>query len=183
VKVKTICTIGHSTRSAEEFIVLLEAAGIRLLADVRAYPASRRHPQFGREALTEALNARGIAYAWMGPALGGHREPRADTPNTGLAPAWRGYADHTQTPRYRAGLAQLEEQALTQPMVYMCAERDPDDCHRNLISDSLVHRGWTVTHIIGADEKRTHRLHPAARSANDGLIYPGAGEQQLGLGF
>jgi uncharacterized protein (DUF488 family) len=180
---KTIYTIGHSTRPAMDFIALLQAAGVQLLADVRAYPASRRHPQFGREALTIALQARGIAYTWMGAALGGHREARADTPNTGLAPVWRGYADHTQTPRYRAGLAQLEEQALTQSTVIMCAERNPDDCHRNLISDSLVGHGWNVVHLIGAKERRVHQLHPAAQPGEDGLIYPGAGERQLGLEF
>lgn len=180
---KTFYTIGHSTRSAEDFIALLEAAGVQLLADVRAYPASRRHPQFGREALSAALQAHGIAYAWMGAALGGHRDAHADTPNTGLAPVWRGYADHMQSARYRAGLAQLEEQALTQTVAVMCAERDPNDCHRNLISDSLVDRAWKVMHLIGAEERRAHQLNPAARPSEGGLIYPGAGDRQLGLGF
>ncbi|MDB5802692.1 MAG: hypothetical protein JWN73_14 [Betaproteobacteria bacterium] len=180
---KTIYTIGHSTRPVEEFIGLLEAAGVRVLADVRAYPASRRHPQFGRAALAESLGARGIDYLWLGAALGGHRDPLVDTVNTALAPMWRGYADHTQAQVYRDGLAQLEERALTQALAYMCAERDPGDCHRNLISDSLVSRGWKVTHLIGAEEKREHRLHPAARVSESGLIYPSLNQQQLGLGF
>jgi uncharacterized protein (DUF488 family) len=180
---KTVYTIGHSTRSAQEFAGLLEAADIRVLADVRAYPASRRHPQFGRAALSESLGAHGIEYLWLGAALGGHREPRADTVNTGLAPMWRGYADHTQTQAYRDGLAQLEERALTQALAYMCAERDPDDCHRNLISDSLASRGWKVMHLVGADERYEHRLHPAASESAGGLIYPGPSQQQLGLGF
>ena len=180
---KTIYTIGHSTRPAEEFISLLQSAGIRVLADVRAYPASRRHPQFGRAALAESLGAHGIEYIWLGAALGGHREPRADTVNTGLAPMWRGYADHTQTQAYRDGLAHLEERALTQPVAYMCAERDPADCHRNLISDSLTSRDWKVVHLIGAKEKREHRLHLAARESANGLIYPSPSQQQLGLGF
>lgn len=178
---KTIHTIGHSTRSADEFITLLEAACVKLLADVRAYPASRRHPQFGREALADALKARGIGYTWLGAALGGHREARSDTPNTGLAPVWRGYADHTATPRYRAGIEQLEALAGAQGVACMCAERDPADCHRNLISDTLVNRGWNVTHLIGADERRAHRLNPAARPADGGLVYPGADQQQMGL--
>jgi uncharacterized protein (DUF488 family) len=181
--VKTIYTIGHSTRPAEEFIGLLEAAGIHVLADVRAYPASRRHPQFGRAALAESLGAHGIEYLWLGVALGGHQEPRADTVNIALAPMWRGYADHTQTRVYRDGLAQLEERALTHSVATMCAERDPGDCHRNLISDSLTSRGWKVVHLVGADEKREHRLHPAARGSANGLIYPGPSQQQLGLGF
>jgi len=180
---KIIHTIGHSTRPAEEFISLLEAAGVRVLADVRAYPASRRHPQFGRAALAESLGARAIEYLWLGAALGGHREPRSDTVNMALAPMWRGYADHMQTQVYRDGLAQLEERALTQPVACMCAERDPGDCHRNLLADSLTNRGWKVTHLIGAEEKREHRLHPAARENAGGLIYPSPSQQQLGLGF
>jgi uncharacterized protein (DUF488 family) len=180
---KTIYTIGHSTRPVEELITLLEAAGVRTLADVRAYPASRRHPQFGRAALAESLGARGIDYLWLGGALGGHRDPRADTVNTALAPMWRGYADHTQSQAYRDSLAQLEEQALTHAVACMCAERNPDDCHRDLIADSLVNRGWKVMHLIGAEEKREHRLHPAARVSQNGLIYPSPNQQQLGLGF
>ena len=180
---KTIYSIGHSTRPAAEFIGLLAAAGVRVLADVRAYPASRRHPQFGRAALAASLEAHGIEYLWLGAALGGHREPRADTVNLALAPIWRGYADHTQTQAYRDGLAQLEQRALTQRVACMCAERDPDDCHRNLIADSLTSHGWKVTHLISAEEMREHLLHPAARQIADGLIYPGPSQQQLGLGF
>jgi uncharacterized protein (DUF488 family) len=180
---KTIYSIGHSTRTAEEFIAVLAQAGVRLLADVRAYPASRRHPQFGREALERSLAENGIGYVWLGEALGGHRPARADSLNTALAPAWRGYADHMQAPRFLDGLARLERYALTEPLAMMCAERNPDDCHRQFIADQLVAMGWRVTHLIGADEKREHHLHAAARETAQGLVYPGAASRQLGLGF
>ena len=179
----TLYTIGHSTRTTEEFIAVLEDAGVRLLADVRAYPASRRHPQFGREALAAALAAREIRYAWLGKALGGHRAARPDSPNTALAAAWRGYADHMQAARFKEGLAQLQEWALTGPVACMCAERNPDDCHRQFIADSLVSQGWKVTHLIGASEKREHQINTAARVTPQGLVYPDPGQQQLGLGF
>ena len=180
---KTIYSIGHSTRTGEAFIALLQGAGIRLLADVRAYPASKRHPQFGRAALEQALTAQGIRYLWLGAALGGHRQALPDSPNTGLGPAWRGYADHMLGPRYAEGLRRLEEWALTEPVAMMCAERDPGDCHRSFISDSLLTRGWKVAHLIGAQEKREHHLHALARATETGLVYPGAGQQQLGLEF
>ena len=180
---KTLYSIGHSTRTADEFIAVLEGDGVRLLVDVRAYPASRRHPQFGREALEQALASRGIGYLWLGAALGGHRNPKPDSANMALAPAWRGYADHMGEARFHAGIAQLEERALTTPTAMMCAERNPDDCHRQFIADQLVTKGWKVMHLIGAKEKREHHLHAAARETESGLIYPAAGAQQLGLGF
>lgn len=180
---QAIYTAGHSTRPLAEFIDLLRAAGITLLADVRAYPASRRHPHFSREPLAAALEAQGIAYTWLGRELGGHRSPRPDSPNTALAPAWRGYADHMATPLYAAGLAELALQAQTQTVCVMCAERNPCDCHRSFIADSFTSREWCVTHLIGANEKASHALNPAARVSNGGLRYPGTDQVQLGLGF
>lgn len=179
----TIYTIGHSTRSAEEFIALLVGAGVRVLADVRAYPASRRHPQFGREALEQALTSHGIGYRWLGAGLGGHRQARTDSPNTALAPGWRGYADHMASPRFAQALGQLQECALTQPTAMMCAERSPDDCHRQFIADQLASNGWSITHLIGANENRAHQMNALARETGGHLTYPAASDAQLGLGF
>jgi uncharacterized protein (DUF488 family) len=180
---QTLYTAGHSTRPLAEFIELLRAAGITLLADVRAYPASRRHPHFSREPLAEALQAQGITYRWLGRELGGHRQPRPDSPNTALPPAWRGYADHMATPLYAAGLAELETQAQSRVVCVMCAERNPCDCHRSFIADSFVSHKWCVTHLIGADKRANHALSPAARVGNGGLLYPGTDQVQMGLGF
>ena len=180
---KQIFTAGHSNRPLEEFLDLLEGAGIELLADVRAYPASRRHPHFGREPLSTALQGRGIGYLWLGRELGGHRTARPDSPNTALAPVWRGYADQMQTAGFAQAIMELEVQALSRRTVVMCAERNPDDCHRNLIADRLTALEWCVTHIIGANESRQHTLHATARVTEAGLSYPGTDQQQLGLGF
>ena len=178
---KTIFTIGHSNRLLAEFVALLSGAGVKLLADVRAYPASRRYPHFSREPLAAALKAAGIDYLWLGDSLGGHREPRADSLNTALAPMWRGYADHMQTPAYTAGLAQLEQRALKQPTAIMCAERNPPECHRNLIADSLSGHSWCVMHRIGANESREHTPNPEARWVDGQLCYPAGQQMQLGL--
>jgi uncharacterized protein (DUF488 family) len=180
---QTLYTAGHSTRPLAEFIELLRAAGVTLLADVRAYPASRRHPHFSREPLAESLKAQGIAYKWLGRELGGHRQPRQDSPNTALGAAWRGYADHMATPLYKAGLAELELQAQTQTVCVMCAERNPCDCHRSFIADSLMNRKWCVTHLIGANEKANHALNPTAQANDSGLRYPGTDQVQMQLGF
>ena len=179
----TLYTVGHSTRQLAEFIGLLQQAGITLLADVRAYPASRRHPHFSREPLADALKAQGIGYVWLGRELGGHRNPRQDSPNTALPPAWRGYADHMGSPLYASGLAQLARQSEKHVVSVMCAERNPCDCHRSFISDSLVSSGWCVTHLVGATDKSTHALNPAARVTEGVLRYPGTDQVQLGLGF
>jgi uncharacterized protein (DUF488 family) len=133
--------------------------------------------------LSAALRGRGIAYLWLGRELGGHRTARPDSPNTALAPVWRGYADQMQMAGFTLAIKELEAQALLMRTVVMCAERNPDDCHRNLISDQLVALEWCVTHIIGANEQRPHVLHAAARIMGAGLVYPGAERQQLGLGF
>lgn len=176
-------TIGHSTRPLDDFIAVLTSAGITLLADVRAYPASRRHPHFSREPLAAALEARGITYQWLGRELGGHRSAHKDSPNTALPPVWRGYADHMATPLYEKGLAELQAQSQTHVVCMMCAERNPCDCHRSFISDSFVSRQWCITHLIGANEKTSHVLRPSARIGNSGLRYPGTDQVQMGLEF
>lgn len=177
----TIFTVGHSNRELAEFLALLTGAEVKLLADVRAYPASRRYPHFSREPLATALGDAGIDYLWLGDSLGGHREPRPDSANTALPPVWRGYADHMQTAGYTAGLAQLEQHALKRPTAIMCAERNPPECHRNLISDSLHGHSWCIVHLIGANERREHVQNPEARWLDGQLSYPAGQQMQLGL--
>jgi len=175
--VRPIHTIGHSTRSVEELIGLLRESGIRLLVDVRRYPGSRRHPQFGRDALAAALRAAGIEYVHE-PDLGGRREPRPDSPNT----AWRnsgfrGYADYMATPPFRAALERLVARGEEEPTAIMCAEAVPWQCHRRLIADALVARGIPVIHILGPERTESHELHPDARVGPDGTVsYPAGGE-------
>ena len=158
----TVYTIGHSTRSAEEFLELLADPGVELVADVRAYPSSRRHPQFNRGALAAWLGTAGIGYRHM-PGLGGRRAPVPGSPNGGWQErAFQGYADHMRSDEFRRALTALETEAQEHPTVIMCAEAVWWRCHRRLIADALVVAGWRVEHLgIGAG-RVVHELTPFA---------------------
>jgi uncharacterized protein (DUF488 family) len=168
-----IYTIGHSTRSAEEFASLLETHGIRQIADVRTIPRSARHPHFSREALGRLLAERGVAYRHF-PALGGLRRPRADSTNTAWQhPAFRGYADHMQTDEFRQALTELEQFASGLPTSVLCAEAVWWQCHRRLLADALVVHGVTVRHILSSAEPKPHQLSDFAREHDGRVAYPG----------
>jgi uncharacterized protein (DUF488 family) len=171
----TVYTLGHSTRSAAEFMTLLREHGIAGISDVRRFPASRRHPHFGREALAEMLAAAGLHYDWL-PALGGRRAPRPDSPHTAWRePAFRAYADHMETEEFRAGLEQLIRLVEARPTAVMCAEAVPWRCHRSLVADALVAHGDEVVDIMGPGKGKPHALTPWARVENAHVSYPGAG--------
>jgi len=167
-----IWTIGHSTRSIDDFISLLEENGIRLLADVRSWPGSKRYPQFNREALAESLNAHGIRYEHF-PELGGRRKPNAASQNTAWRNAsFRGYADHMETEEFRKGVERLLVLAgEAGPAAIMCAEAVWWRCHRSLISDYLKSRGIEVMHILDANKVEPHPFTSAARFVNGQLHY------------
>ncbi|MEO6026458.1 MAG: DUF488 domain-containing protein [Candidatus Binatia bacterium] len=169
----TIYTIGHSNHSAEVFFGFLEWHAITTIVDVRAIPASRRHPQFGREALTLSCQARDITYRWM-PGLGGRRRSRKNQPSPHIAwevPAFRAYADYTDTPEFAAELATLEEIAAAAPTAFFCAEVLWWQCHRRLIADRLLLAGWIVLHIDGGGRTKPHVLPDFARVEGDRLVY------------
>ncbi len=169
----TAYTIGHSTRTQEQLLTLLSEAEIALVADVRAFPGSRRHPQFNRAELAKWLPAAGIEYVHI-RGLGGRRAPSPDSRNDGWRePAFRGYADHMSSAEFRTALGQFEAAARQRPAAAMCAEAVWWRCHRRLIADSLVARGWRVEHLgIGA-ERSVHELTDFAVVGRDGaLSYP-----------
>jgi uncharacterized protein (DUF488 family) len=170
-----IFTVGHSTRVQDELIAILKEAGVKLLVDVRRFPGSRRHPQFGKEALGAGLAAAGIAYRHE-PDLGGRRAPRPDSPNTAWRVAgFRGYADHMASAGFRAALERLITQQET-PTAVMCAEAVPWKCHRQLIGDALVARRVEVVHLLGLGPRQIHVLNPnAAVGPDGGVVYPGRG--------
>ena len=171
-------TLGHSTRSAADFVALCRTHGIEVVADVRSFPASRRHPHFAREALTDALAEAGVAYRWL-PGLGGRRRGRPDSPHVGWrTPGFRAYADHMETAEFRDKLARLEALARERPTAIMCAEAVPWRCHRQLVSDALVARGVEVRHLLSPDDAAPHRLTPFARVEGTRVVYDGG---QLGL--
>jgi uncharacterized protein (DUF488 family) len=168
---KRIWTIGHSTRSSEKFIALLTAHAMMLVADVRRFPGSRKHPQFGQAALQAALRSAGLEYVHL-PELGGRRQPRADSPNTAWRnEAFRGYADYMQSDDYRSGIERLLRLAGRARTVVMCAEALWWRCHRALIADDLKVLGAQVLHIRGAVEVQEHPYTAAARILNGKLSY------------
>ena len=171
-----IHTIGHSTRSQEALVALLQDAGVELLIDVRSYPRSRRNPQFDAEALAAALGRAGIGYEHL-KALGGRRGPRngdAPSPNTAWREAgFRNYADYALTPAFRAGLEALRGLARARPTAIMCAEGHWSQCHRQIIADYLLAAGDRVVHILGPGETEPARPSPQAALQPDGsLHYP-----------
>jgi len=171
-----IYTLGHSTRSADELLAVLQDAGVRALADVRRYPASRRHPQHNRGALERTLSAAGIAYEWFGESLGGRvrqRVPTAESRNNGWdVAAFRYYADAMPMPEFQAGLQRLEVRARERPTAVLCAERLWWQCHRRLIADALTVRGWCVVHLLEPGKSQEHRLTDFARIEDGVLVYP-----------
>jgi uncharacterized protein (DUF488 family) len=170
--VAIVYTIGHSTRELSELISALQAHGVKTLADIRAFPMSRRLPYFNRESLEKALPQAGIAYVWM-PALGGRRKRQTkDSPNTGLRnDSFRNYADYMLTEEFQNGIEQLLRLAENGPPAIMCAERVYFRCHRMLVSDYLKAHGHEVLHIDNEKPARPHKLTPEARLMDGKLIY------------
>jgi uncharacterized protein (DUF488 family) len=170
----TLYTIGHSTRTLEELIQTLRAHQIRTLVDIRAFPMSRRLPQFNRESLAETLPAAGIRYVWM-KALGGYRKKiLEESPNIALRnDSFRNYADYMLTADFESAMEELIKLAEEAPTAYMCAERVYFHCHRMLVSDWLVAHGHEVLHIDGTGPVRPHKLTAEARMIEGRLIYRG----------
>jgi uncharacterized protein (DUF488 family) len=176
-----IWTIGHGTRPIDELIDDLELAGVRRLVDVRTAPGSRRNPQFSREALTSALDERGLAYEWE-KDLGGFRRPRPDSAHRAIRNhSFRGYADHMETPAFRDALERLTTTSVETPTAVMCAESVWWRCHRRMIADALLVAAWDVVHLLPGGRSEHHRLHPDAR-LEDGRIVYDAGQPDLDEG-
>jgi uncharacterized protein (DUF488 family) len=175
----TIWTIGHSTRTREEFTALLYEYRIEAIADVRRFPGSRRYPHFASEALAKSLPAHDIAYQWI-PKLGGRRKVQPGSPNT----AWRnasfqGYADHTASPEFAEVLHELLQLAARKRTAMMCAEVVWWRCHRSIVSDVLKLRGIEVIHILDATHTTVHPYTSPARVVDGELSYAGAQGQLL----
>jgi uncharacterized protein (DUF488 family) len=168
-----VFTIGHSTRSIDEFLEMLQAHGVRRLVDVRTMPRSRHNPQFNREELSRSLHNRRLHYSHM-PALGGLRHPRRDSINTAWRnQSFRGYADYMQTEEFQEALEGLVRLAEDEPTAVMCAEAVPWRCHRSLIADALLVRGMEVFEIASASRATALAMHPFAQVAGDRVTYPG----------
>jgi uncharacterized protein (DUF488 family) len=167
-------TIGHSTRSLEELVSALRAHEIQTLVDIRAFPMSRRLPQFNNDSLEQSLPAAGIRYLSM-KALGGYRKKvLEESPHIALRnQSFRNYADYMLTPEFEQAISELLALAKTSRTAYMCAERPYFRCHRMLVSDWLTAHGHEVLHIDAEGPVRPHHLMPEARILDGRLIYRG----------
>ena len=176
----TLYTVGHSTRSLDAFVALLTHHGVSCVADVRRFPRSRKYPHFNDDALAHSLPAAGIEYAPF-PALGGRRRTIPNSPNTGWRnEGFRGYADHMASPEFLGGIERLAAQASKVPTVIMCAEAVPWRCHRSLIADAMLVRGWTVLDIVSDADPTPHKLTPFAKVTGTTITYPPEAEQNEG---
>jgi len=167
----TIYTIGHSNRSEEDVLGLLGTVGVRALVDVRRNPRSSRYPRFNQERLRQVLNGAGLVYHWAGRQLGGFRAPRPGSPHVALEGGFRGYADYMETDAFQRAAAQLVHLGLRDVTAFMCAEKDPERCHRSLIADYLTLGGARVRHQIEVGETREHCPSPQLRPESGRLVY------------
>ncbi|HEY1043638.1 MAG TPA: DUF488 domain-containing protein [Telluria sp.] len=168
-----VCTIGHSNRPLEVFLELLAINQIECVVDIRTVPRSRHNPQFGQDQLPHSLAQAGIDYCYI-EELGGLRHGKAASLlNSGWRnKSFRGYADHMQSQEFADGIARLTTLAGRKRCVLMCAEAVPWRCHRSMVGDALVVRGYTVEHIIGPKGRNRHKLTPFARVDGLTITYP-----------
>lgn len=171
-----VLTVGHSTRTAEEFLHLLRSGGVEHLVDVRRFPHSPRHPQFSEDSLPGRLREGGIGYTHL-PGLGGRRKPQPESPNAGWRnTSFKGYADHMGTLEFREDLERLLEMAERERTCLMCSEAVWWRCHRIMIADALVVRDFPVEHVLGEGRRQAHELTPFVEVVVEGggkrLVYP-----------
>jgi uncharacterized protein (DUF488 family) len=173
MQLSTIWTIGHSTRTREEFVEMLQHYGITLLVDIRSFPGSRRYPHFNKEALEVSIPNNNIKYIHL-LKLGGRKKVKPDSGNTAWKhPAFRGYADYMETEEFKEGIAELEGLAGNERTVIMCSEAVWWSCHRSMVSDYLKVREWEVLHIMALDKVQEHPFTAPARVIDGKLTYKG----------
>ena len=175
---RTVHTIGHSTRTHEAFVALLKEHTVEILVDVRRWPTSKRYPHFQREALAASLNHEQVGYTWRGD-LGGFRKPAADSQNTAWkVGAFRAYADFMLTPEFERIMGEMAQLAASKRIAIMCAEAVPWRCHRQLLADAFLVRGFPVSHIM-SDGCHEHHLPPFASAKGTKIFYPASPQFEL----
>lgn len=166
-----IYTIGHSTRSMEDFLALLKEFGIELLVDIRRFPGSKKYPWFDKENLEKELQENGIIYIHM-ESLGGRRKVQPDSPNDRWRnDSFRGYADYMETDEFKTAVRKLEDTASEKTTAYMCSEAVWWSCHRSMVSDYLKAAGWKVLHIMNHGKTEGHPYTSAARIVDGQVCY------------
>jgi len=171
-----IFSIGHSNRTFDDLLGLLEECEIRAIADVRRFPSSRKFPYFNQNQISDLLKVHQMHYVWF-EALGGLRRSgmKSGSPNTGLqSPGFRYYADYMLTVEFHKAVENLLSLGAELTTAVMCAERFYWKCHRRLLCDLLVVHGVEVVHILEQGKLHPHKLTPGAVATEQGLInYPG----------
>lgn len=171
MKTLAIYTIGHSTRTLAEFLDILQSFDIKILADIRRLPGSRKYPQFNKEDLKISLENAGIQYIHLAD-LGGRRKVKKDSINNRWNNAsFRGYADYMETEEFKNAVMKLEYIALEQPVAYMCSEAVWYKCHRSMVSDYLKAKGWMVVHIMAIQKVQEHKYTSPARIVDGNVLY------------
>ena len=169
----SVSTVGHSNHPIEKFLAILKAHGVERVVDVRRFPVSRKWPHFDAESLAKSLPAAGIDYAGT-PELGGRRKPRPDSPHVAWrVDAFRGYADFMDTEEFARSLDKALALARERPTALMCAEALPWRCHRSILADAFLARGWDIFEILSEKEARARKLPDFARLEGERLIYDG----------
>jgi len=172
MKKTLIFTIGHSTRPIDEFVELLDIYGVAEVVDVRTIPMSGYNPQFNQDDLRQSLKTKHIRYTHL-KELGGLRHSKKDSTNLGWRnTSFRGFADYMATPQFADGLEALMTISAKRPTAIMCAEAVPWRCHRSLIADALLKKGWLVRDIMSRTSATTHRLTSFAKVRKGQLVYP-----------
>jgi uncharacterized protein (DUF488 family) len=165
-----ILTLGHSSRSLNDFVCILREQRIATVIDVRRYAGSQRHPQFQKRALGDSLVFEGVGY-FHEPDLGGLRKARIDSPNNALDDAFRGYADHMATPAFHEAFLRVAGLAGRELVAVMCAEQNHEKCHRRYLADAFALEGFHVRHVVDATRTLPHSLHPALKRTDAGIEY------------
>ena len=167
----TIYSIGHSTRSLDEFLNMLRSFDIKILTDIRSLPGSRRFPQYNMENLKTSLEEIGVQYIHLAD-LGGRRKVKKDSKNNlWNNDSFRGYADYMETEEFENAIVKLEHIALEQPTAYMCSEAVWWRCHRSMVSDYLKAKGWAVLHIMATGKVQEHKYTSPARIVDGNVFY------------
>ncbi len=171
IDAQTIYTIGHSTRSLTEFLNMLRSFDIKILADIRSLPGSRKFPQFNKENLQLSMEEAGIQYMHLAD-LGGRRKVKKDSKNNRWNnDSFKGYADYMKTDAFENAIENLEKTALKNTTAYMCSEAVWWRCHRSMVSDYLKAKGWTVLHIMEIGKVQEHPYTSPARIVDDNVLY------------
>ncbi len=171
IEAQTIYTIGHSTRSLTEFLNMLRSFDIKILADIRSLPGSRKFPQFNKENLQLYMEEAGIEYMHLAD-LGGRRKVKKNSKNNRWNnDSFKGYADYMETDEFENAIVKLKKIALEDTTAYMCSEAVWWRCHRSMVSDYLKAKGWTVLHIMAIAKVQEHTYTAPARIVDGNILY------------